>query len=196
MLVLQLFDREKRAYQQFSDVNKSHMDAFKDAILAYAVYYPVVEVLSSIAVACIIWFGGLDVIKGLTTLGVLVAFIQYAQRFFRPIQDLSDKYNILQSAMAASERIFKLIDTEPSIKSPAQPISGDNSGSVEFRDVWFSYQRLTEAQAAFVASASEEELRADTQIEWGDGLADPLPYARHARFPQQMIGAPRPGHHP
>jgi len=142
MLVLQLFNREKRAYHQFSDVNKSHMDAFKDAILAYAVYYPVVEVLSSIAVACIIWFGGLDVIKGLTTLGVLVAFIQYAQRFFRPIQDLSDKYNILQSAMASSERIFKLVDTPAEIVSPARIQSPTGPGRIEFDHVWFAYRNV------------------------------------------------------
>ena len=148
MLVLQLFNREKRAYHQFSDVNKSHMDAFKDAILAYAVYYPVVEVLSSIAVACIIWFGGLDVIKGLTTLGVLVAFIQYAQRFFRPIQDLSDKYNILQSAMASSERIFKLVDTPAEIVSPARIQSPTGPGRIEFDHVWFAYRNVP---------ASEEE---------------------------------------
>src|SRR5246127_2578247 len=100
MLVLQLFNREKRAYRQFSAINATHMEAFKDAIMAYAVYYPVVEILSAVAVAAIIWAGGRDVIRGVATLGVLVAFMQYAQRFFRPIQDLSDKYNILQSAMA------------------------------------------------------------------------------------------------
>src|ERR1700757_3292203 len=111
MLVLQLFNREKRAFRQFSDINASHMEAFKDAIMAYAFYYPVVEILSAVAVAAIIWFGGGDVIRGTATLGVLVAFTQYALRFFRPIQDLSDKYNILQSAMAASERVFKLLDT-------------------------------------------------------------------------------------
>jgi ATP-binding cassette subfamily B protein len=142
MLVLQLFNREKRSYQQFSEVNKSHMDAFKDAIMAYAVYYPVVEVLSSIAVACIIWFGGLGVISSLTTLGVLVAFIQYAQRFFRPIQDLSDKYNILQSAMASSERIFKLLDTTVEIVSPAQTKIPSGPGRIEFDHVWFAYRNV------------------------------------------------------
>src|SRR5437870_11319995 len=111
MVVLQLFDREKRAFKQFSATNALHMDAFKDAIMAHAVYYPVVEILSATAVACVIWFGGNDVIRGTATLGMLVAFMQYAQRFFRPIQDLSEKYNILQSAMASSERIFKLLDT-------------------------------------------------------------------------------------
>src|SRR5262244_261497 len=142
MIVLQLFNREKRSYQQFSDVNKSHMEAFKDAIMAYAVYYPVVEVLSSIAVACIIWFGGLGVIRGVTTLGVLVAFISYAQRFFRPIQDLSDKYNILQSAMASSERIFKLLDTPVEIVSPAHPVKAEGRGRIEFDHVWFAYRKL------------------------------------------------------
>src|SRR5215475_11436818 len=127
MLVLQLFNREKRAYRQFSDINASHMVAFKDAIMAYAVYYPVVEILSQIAVATIVWFGGWQIIQHIqiagiafefsrqhipvvrfisetATMGVLFAFTQYSLRFFRPIQDLSDKYNILQSAMAASER--------------------------------------------------------------------------------------------
>src|SRR6202161_4915533 len=94
------------------------MDAFKDAILAHAVYYPVVEVLSSIAIACVVWFGGNQVLRNFVTLGVLVAFMQYAPRFFRPIQDLSEKYNILQGAMASSERVFKLLDTQPNIVSP------------------------------------------------------------------------------
>src|SRR5262249_35025595 len=93
MLVLQLFNRERRAYRQFSDINASHMEAFKDAIMAYAVYYPVVEILSAVAAAALIWIGGGDVVRNVATIGVLVAFMQYAQRFFRPIQDLSDKYN-------------------------------------------------------------------------------------------------------
>ena len=142
MMVLQLFNREKRAFQRFSEVNRSHMDAFKDAILAYAVYYPVVEILSSIAVASIVWFGGLDVIRGLTTLGVLVAFMQYAQRFFRPIQDLSEKYNILQSAMASSERVFKLLDTPVEITSPAITKSPAGPGRIEFDHVWFAYRNI------------------------------------------------------
>jgi ATP-binding cassette subfamily B multidrug efflux pump len=166
MLVLQLFNREKRSYQQFSDVNKSHMDAFKDAILAYAVYYPVVEVLSSIAVACIIWFGGLDVIKGLTTLGVLVAFIQYAQRFFRPIQDLSDKYNILQSAMASSERIFKLIDTPVEIVSPTETQSPAGPGRIEFDHVWFAYRSIPIDAAGEASTARTAEGALPTEPDW------------------------------
>ena len=162
MLVLQIFNREKRAYQQFSKVNASHMEAFKDAIMAYAVYYPVVEILSQIAVATIVWFGGREVIQHVpiasiafefsrqhipvvriiydtATIGVLFAFTQYALRFFRPIQDLSDKYNILQSAMASSERIFKLLDTPVDITSPEVTKKPAGPGRIEFDHVWFSY---------------------------------------------------------
>ncbi|HET7209402.1 MAG TPA: ABC transporter ATP-binding protein [Terriglobales bacterium] len=142
MIVLQLFNREKRAFRKFSDINASHMVAFKDAILAYALYYPIVEILSSIAVASIIWYGGLDVLSRTATLGVLVAFMQYAQRFFRPIQDLSEKYNILQSAMAASERIFKMIDTPIEITSPANPKKATGPGRIEFDHVWFAYRSV------------------------------------------------------
>ncbi len=139
MLVLQLFNREKRAFRQFSAINASHMEAFKDAIMAYAVYYPVVEILSAIAVAAIIWVGGGDVIRNTATIGVLIAFMQYAQRFFRPIQDLSDKYNILQSAMASSERVFKLLDTPVDITSPAVTKKPEGPGRIEFDHVWFTY---------------------------------------------------------
>jgi ATP-binding cassette, subfamily B, multidrug efflux pump len=166
MSLVQLFNRQKRAYDDFEAVNHTHLEAFKDAILAYALYYPVVELLSSIAIALIIWVGGRGVLRGAVTLGVLVAFMQYAQRFFRPIQDLSEKYNILQAAMAASERVFKLLDTAPEIVSPAQPSEGDGSGSIEFRSVWFTYQRLDEETAARVAQATAAELDRMEDIEW------------------------------
>jgi ATP-binding cassette subfamily B multidrug efflux pump len=145
MMVLQLFNREKRAAEEFAKVNTIHMDAWQDAIMAHAVYYPVVEILSSMAIACVIWFGGNDVIRGTTTLGVLVAFIQYAQRFFRPIQDLSEKYNILQSAMASSERIFRLLDTPAEITSPAITEKAEGSGRIEFDHVWFAYRNTPTA---------------------------------------------------
>jgi ATP-binding cassette subfamily B protein len=146
MLVLQLFNREKRAFNKFSDINASHMEAFKDAIMAYSVYYPVVEILSAIAIASIIWFGGNDVIRGVATLGVLVAFMQYAQRFFRPIQDLSEKYNILQSAMAAGERVFKLLDTKIDVTSPAITKRPQGPGRIEFDHVWFAYGNKSAAE--------------------------------------------------
>jgi ATP-binding cassette subfamily B protein len=142
MVVLQLFNREKRAYSSFDRVNAQHMDAYKDAIMAYALYYPVVEVLSSVAIAMVIYFGGYGVLRSAVTIGVLTAFMQYAQRFFRPIQDLSDKYNILQGAMASSERVFKLLDTPVEIISPEQPRHASGAGRIEFDHVWFAYRQI------------------------------------------------------
>ena len=150
MAVVQLFNREERAYKDFEDVNRLHMIAFKDTIFAYALYYPAVEILSSIAIALVIWRGGFGVLAGTVTIGMLAAFNMYSQRFWRPIQDLSDKYNILQAAMAACERIFKLLDTAPEIVSPANPRSGDGSNRIEFRHVWFTYQKLTPEQRELV----------------------------------------------
>jgi ATP-binding cassette subfamily B multidrug efflux pump len=170
MVVLQLFNRERKAYKQFSEINRSHMDAYKDAIMAYSVYYPVVEILSAIAIACVIWFGGGDVMRNtpvtsvavsfnwkmlisfrlvstVASLGVLVAFIQYALRFFRPIMDFSEKYNILQSAMAASERIFKLLDTPVQVVSPAITKRPEGPGRIEFNHVWFAYREAPQESA-------------------------------------------------
>ena len=162
MMVLQLFNRERKAYTRFSEINRSHMDAFKDAILAYAVYYPIVDFFSAIAIACVIWWGGQDVIRqatvsktvGTASLGVLIAFIQYAFRFFRPIMDFSEKYNILQSAMAASERIFKLVDTQPEIVSPAATEKPQGAGRIEFDNVWFAYRDVPEEEKTMEAVAT------------------------------------------
>jgi ATP-binding cassette subfamily B protein len=142
IVVLQLFNREERAYRSFEQVNALHMEAFKDAILAHAVYYPIIEILSATAIASVIWFGGGRALVDATLLGTLVAFIQYAQRFFRPIQDLSEKYNILQSAMASSERIFKLLDTPVEVANPEAPRHVQGQGRIEFRNVWFAYDRV------------------------------------------------------
>jgi ATP-binding cassette subfamily B multidrug efflux pump len=180
MSVVQLFNHEQRAFNEFSAVNDENKQAWTDAIFAYALYYPVVEFLSSVAIALVIWRGGLAVLRStpalaahagflhpVVTLGILIAFIQYAQQFFRPIQDLSDKYNILQAAMAASERIFKLLDTESEIKTMlAQPVHGDGSGRIEFQDVWFTYQHLTPEQVERVSTLSDEELGRSTEIQW------------------------------
>src|ERR1051326_2358895 len=142
MVVLQLFNRERRAYSSFDRVNAQHMDAYKDAIMAYALYYPVVEILSSVAIAMVIYFGGFGTLRNAVTIGTLTAFMQYAQRFFRPIQDLSDKYNILQAAMASSERVFKLLDTPIEITSPAEARKATGAGRIEFDHVWFAYRTL------------------------------------------------------
>jgi ATP-binding cassette subfamily B multidrug efflux pump len=142
MTVVQLFNREKRAWHKFDQVNAQHMLAFKDAILAYALYYPVVEFFSVVAIAAVIWFGGIRVMAhSAVSVGILMAFLQYAQRFFRPIQDLSDKYNILQSAMASSERVFNLLDTPAEVTSPPEPKAVTGPGRIEFDHVWFAYNQ-------------------------------------------------------
>ncbi len=159
MSVVQLFNREQRAFDDFEDVNRQHMVAFKDTIFAYALFYPAVDLLSMVAIALVVWRGGFGVlsIPPVVTIGVLNMFIQYSLRFWRPIQDMSDKYNILQSAMAAGERIFRLLDTKPEIVSPAAPLIGDGSNRIEFRHVWFTYQKLTEEQKAAVERAVASE---------------------------------------
>jgi ATP-binding cassette subfamily B protein len=185
MSVVQLFNREQRAYEDFENVNRQHMIAFKDTIFAYALYYPAVEILSAIAIALVIWRGGFGVLSGSVTVGVLAMFIQYSQRFWRPIQDLSDKYNILQSAMAASERIFKLLDTEPEIVSPAHPLTGDGSNRIEFRHVWFTYQKLTQEQQAAVALAIEKHGIESKGIQGATSVVPLIPqYERGALTPE------------
>ena len=171
MSVVQLFNREDRAYNDFEAVNRLHMVAFKDTILAYALYYPAVEILSSIAIALVIWRGGFGVLNGVVTIGVMAMFIQYSQRFWRPIQDLSDKYNILQAAMAACERIFKLLDTPPEIVNPEHPLKGDGSNRIEFRHVWFTYQKLTPEQQAAVSSIQAAQNAFPEGLKPGESIA-------------------------
>jgi ATP-binding cassette, subfamily B, multidrug efflux pump len=167
MTVVQLFNREQRAYQDFEYVNRQHMVAFKDAILAYALYYPAVEILSTVAIALVLWRGGDGVLRGTVTVGVLVAFMQYSMRFFRPIQDLSDKYNILQAAMAASERVFQLLDTPTEIINPVDSQAAEQIGKIEFQNVWFTYQPLEADQKPRIATASPQELaELGSSIEW------------------------------
>ena len=181
MVVLQLFNREDRAYQRFSEINRNHMDAYKDAILAYSVYYPLVDFLSAVAIACVIWFGGQDVMRHLgadnrlattASLGVLIAFIQYAQRFFRPIMDFSEKYNILQSAMAASERIFKLVDSPVEIVTPAVTKKPAGAGRIEFDHVWFAYREVPVESAD---SAGNGRASFDPTAEGGHPHMQPSP---------------------
>jgi ATP-binding cassette, subfamily B, multidrug efflux pump len=141
MSVVQIFNREHKAREEFTNRNRDNMRAWRDAILAFALFYPAVEILSIAAIAFIYWEGGNRVLNGTLTLGILTAFTMYATRFFRPIQDLSEKFNILQSAMAASERIFKLLDEPVTVCSVPDAIRLDHPrGEIEFRNVWFSYK--------------------------------------------------------
>ena len=141
MAVLQLFNRESKSTAEFEKINKQHMIAFKDSIGAYGWFYPVIEFLAYLSLALILSYGGFRVKGGLLSLGVMVAFLQYGLRFFRPIQDLSEKYNILQAAMASAERIFNLLDTQPTIVAPAVAAAFPSSdAAIVFDQVWFAYK--------------------------------------------------------
>ncbi len=145
MSAVQLFNRERKARLEFANRNRDNMLAWRDAILAFALFYPAVEFLSIATITLIYWSGGNRVLSSGISLGVLTAFTMYATRFFRPIQDLSEKFNILQSAMAASERIFKLLDEPITIDSTAGAVRLDSPrGEIEFRNVWFSYRDVPE----------------------------------------------------
>ena len=138
--VVQLFNREGRQANRFKIVNKEHLDANLLSIFYYAIFYPILEVISALAIGIIIWYGGHEVLSGALTIGTLVAFIQYSDRFFKPISDLSEKYTILQSAMASSERIFNLLDSQSVVTASKSPEAREaKEGSIEFRNVCFSY---------------------------------------------------------
>ena len=138
--VVQIFGQEAKQYRKFTRINKDHLNANLQSIFYYAIFFPLLEIISAMAIALIVWYGGIQVLSGALTLGTLVAFIQYSDRFFRPISDLSEKYTILQAAMASSERIFKLLDSEPSVATPNAPKALTvHRGSIEFRNVSFSY---------------------------------------------------------
>ena len=141
IMVVKLFNREKHDARRHAEINQDYLEAHLRSITYYALFFPVIELFTAIALALIIWRGGATLLEGAVTVGVLAAFIQYARRFFRPIQDLSEKYNLLQSAMASSERIFKLIDREIEIVDPPDPVSLGKPvrGEIEFQGVWFAY---------------------------------------------------------
>ena len=139
MSTTQLFRREARDYAAFADIDRAHRDANVQSIFYYAVFYPAVELVSALAASLIIWYGGGRVMENALTLGSLVAFLQYSQRFFRPISDMSEKFNVLQGAMASSERIFALLDTRVEVESGFSRISADATGTLAFENVTFSY---------------------------------------------------------
>ena len=135
-----LFNRQEENDKDFRILNRQYLDVYLRTILYYAVFFPVVIFISTMAIALIIWYGGQKVIQNYLTLGTLVAFIQYIEKFFHPISDLSEKFGIFQEAIAASERIFKLLDQKPSIVSPASPVKvGEIQGNIKFDRVWFAY---------------------------------------------------------
>jgi ATP-binding cassette subfamily B protein len=140
--IVQLFRRERVAARDFAGVNDAHRAANIRSIFYYSVFYPALDFLSAIGMASIVWYGGWQVVRGHLTVGGVVAFLQYSKRFYRPLMDLSEKYNILQAAMASSERIFQLLDVPPSVVAPENPVvpEGLVRGEVAFEDVRFSYK--------------------------------------------------------
>jgi ATP-binding cassette, subfamily B, multidrug efflux pump len=148
MIVDQIFNREKKSYKQFSDINAVHRDANIKSIFYYAVFYPSVDVIGAVTVGLIIWYAGHNALHGVVTVGIVTAFVQFNEMFWRPIRDLSDKYNILQAAMASSERIFQLLDDKTVLNIDTNPLPLKTiRGDIEFRDVWFAYNpRSNEAQ--------------------------------------------------
>ncbi len=142
MAVVQLFNREAQAVRDFADINREHRDVNIQAINYYAFYYPAVDLVTALGLALIVWYGGGRVLIGTLSFGLLIAFIEYAQRFYRPIADLSEKYNILQGAMASAERIFALLDADPTITSPPDAYRPENiEGTIAFENVTFGYHR-------------------------------------------------------
>jgi ATP-binding cassette, subfamily B, multidrug efflux pump len=139
--VVQLFGREEKARTRFRAINRDHLEAHLRSITYYALFFPVIELLTTIALALILVYGGARLLDDTITVGVVTAFLMYARRFFRPIQDLSEKYNMLQGAMASSERIFRLLDDQPDVRDPADPVQlpVPGRGEIEFRNVWFAY---------------------------------------------------------
>ncbi len=150
--VVQLFNREDAEMRRHQELNEDYLEAHLRSITYYALFFPVIQFFTALALALIIWYGGLRSLEGVITVGVVTAFLQYAQRFFRPIQDLSEKYNLLQGAMASSERVFKLLDEEVRITDPEDPIEpgADTPGRIEFRNVWFAYGTTTDGQPDWV----------------------------------------------
>jgi ATP-binding cassette, subfamily B, multidrug efflux pump len=140
--VVQLFGRESKATARFREINRDHLESHLRSITYYALFFPVIELLTTIALALILLYGGVRILDDTVSIGVVTAFLMYARRFFRPIQDLSEKYNMLQGAMASSERIFALLDTPPDVhpSAPARAaVPASARGEIEFRNVWFAY---------------------------------------------------------
>lgn len=140
MVVDQIFNREKKSFEKFEKINAAHRDANIHSIFYYAIFYPGVELIGALAVGLIVWYAGVNALGGAITLGTVMAFLQFNEMFWRPIRDLSEKYNIMQTAMASSERVFKLLDDTTIIPKPETPVPLPTvRGEIEFRSVWFAY---------------------------------------------------------
>jgi ATP-binding cassette subfamily B protein len=166
MRVVQLFGREEVTAREFAVINKDHLSAHLRSITVYALFFPAVEFLGSVALGALLWYGGLRVLDQTLTVGVLAAFIQLTRRFFQPLQDLAEKYNLLQSAMASSERIFRLMDTQPTVLEPAHPkrLARPVRGEVVFEDVWFRYDGQTGVPSSRFRADNDSTERQNSEL--------------------------------
>jgi ATP-binding cassette subfamily B protein len=147
MLVDQVFNREGKAFTSFAAINGAHRDANIRSIFYYALFYPGVDLVGALAVGLIVWYAGVESLDGTVTIGTVMAFLQFNEMFWRPIRDLSEKYNILQTAMASSERVFKLLDDRTVVPEPQDPVTLEQvRGDIEFRNVWFAYTAGTDGR--------------------------------------------------
>ena len=155
--IVQLFNRERADLKRFKELDDDYLGAHLRSITYYALFFPVIQLFTAVALALIIWYGGGAMIRGAVTIGVLAAFLDYARRFFRPIQDLSEKYNLLQGAMASSERIFRLLDREPAIRDTEVPVElpPGAPGEIRFENVWFAYGGAEDGPAGDGAAAED-----------------------------------------
>ena len=168
MTTVQLFRREALNFERFDDIDRKHRDANIDSIFYYAVFYPAIEAIAALASALIIWYGGGSVIGNTLTLGALVAFLQYVQRFFRPISDMSEKFNVLQSAMASSERIFKLLDEPVAVRPPLAPVrrAAGAAGHIRFENVWFTYDTYTKDTKGTKDTKASLDTKGSSDTNW------------------------------
>ena len=159
MSVVQIFGREDEEQRRFEAVNGAHRDAHIQTVKYYALFYPVVDIIASAALALVIWFGGTEAMREAVTVGTLIAFVQYVRMFFEPVRNLSDQLNSIQAAFAASERVFDLLDDDQSLPEPAQPkhLDGRASGRIAFENVWFAYEKLPEEDSANGTASAEAD---------------------------------------
>ena len=172
MSVVQIFGREAEEQRRFEDVNAAHRDAHVQTVRYYALFYPVVDIIASSALALVVWFGGTEAMREAVTVGTLIAFVQYVRMFFEPVRNLSDQLNSIQAAFAASERVFDLLDDDQSFEEPTTPAHFENgraTGRIEFENVWFAYERLPEGEVG-----NRETGNGQTNLEV-DGNSLPVP---------------------
>ena len=190
MSVVQIFGREGEEQRRFETVNAAHRDAHVQTVYYYALFYPVVDIIASAALALVIWFGGTEAMREAVTVGTLIAFVQYVRMFFEPVRNLSDQLNSIQAAFAASERVFDLLDDDQSLPEPAEPrhLDGRASGRIAFENVWFAYERLPEDDAQGPAGDGAPDAHLPAAPDWNWVLRD-VSFTAEAGETLALVGA-------